>query len=104
MQPVAKLNPNDGGSKTYIPKNFYRTGGSKMYIPKNFYTRTTYITLLSEKFGGRAPLPAPYILRPCMQPFMFPVFYPCFLLQLIATKVHISKPQIRNSSSENNHL
>ncbi|KAJ0519958.1 hypothetical protein HanIR_Chr10g0454101 [Helianthus annuus] len=41
-----------GGSKTYIPKNFYRTGGSKTYIPKNFYTKTTYITLLSEKFGG----------------------------------------------------
>ncbi|MFS7982991.1 hypothetical protein Hanom_Chr11g00969281 [Helianthus anomalus] len=53
-----------GGSKTYIPKNFYRTGGSKTYIPKNFYTKTTYITLLSEKFGGRATPPAPSILRP----------------------------------------
>ncbi|MFS7928506.1 hypothetical protein Hanom_Chr04g00321571 [Helianthus anomalus] len=41
----------EGGSKTYIPKNFYRTGESK-YIPKNFYTKTLYITLLSEKFGG----------------------------------------------------
>ncbi|MFS7916348.1 hypothetical protein Hanom_Chr02g00176071 [Helianthus anomalus] len=40
------------GSETYIPKNFYRTGGSKTYIPKNFYTKTTYITLLAEKFGG----------------------------------------------------
>ncbi|MFS7957495.1 hypothetical protein Hanom_Chr07g00667011 [Helianthus anomalus] len=28
------------------------TEGSKTYIPKNFYTKTTYITLLSEKFGG----------------------------------------------------
>ncbi|MFS7937191.1 hypothetical protein Hanom_Chr05g00424731 [Helianthus anomalus] len=52
------------GSKTYIPKNFYRTGGSKTYIPKNFYTKTTYITLLAEKFGGRAPLPAPSKHRP----------------------------------------
>ncbi|MFS7898008.1 putative oxidoreductase [Helianthus anomalus] len=51
-----------GGSKTYISKNFYRTGGSKMYIPKNFYTKTTYITLLSEKFEGGPP--APSILRP----------------------------------------
>ncbi|MFS8008486.1 hypothetical protein Hanom_Chr14g01273331 [Helianthus anomalus] len=41
-----------GGSKTYIPKNFYRTGGSKTSIPKNFYTKTTCTTLLSEKFGG----------------------------------------------------
>ncbi|MFS8006153.1 hypothetical protein Hanom_Chr14g01245921 [Helianthus anomalus] len=35
---VAKLDPNDGGSKTYLPKNFY--------------TKTTYITLMSENFGG----------------------------------------------------
>ncbi|MFS8018325.1 hypothetical protein Hanom_Chr15g01390751 [Helianthus anomalus] len=48
----------------YIPKKFYRTGGSKTYIPKNFYTRTTYITLLSEKFGGSGG-PTPYILHPC---------------------------------------
>ncbi|MFS8033519.1 hypothetical protein Hanom_Chr17g01570521 [Helianthus anomalus] len=52
---VAKLDPNDGGSKTYIPKNFYRTGGSKTYIPKNFYTKITYIKLLSEKFGVCPP-------------------------------------------------
>ncbi|MFS7949311.1 hypothetical protein Hanom_Chr06g00570041 [Helianthus anomalus] len=62
---VVKLDHENGGSKTYIPKNFYRTGGSKTYTPKNFYTKTTYITLLSEKFGGRAPLPAPLKLRPC---------------------------------------
>ncbi|MFS7906383.1 hypothetical protein Hanom_Chr01g00058581 [Helianthus anomalus] len=55
-----------GGLKTYILKNFYRTGGSKAYIPKNFYTKTTYIALLSEKFGGWAPLPAPLKLRPCL--------------------------------------
>ncbi|MFS7910443.1 hypothetical protein Hanom_Chr02g00106411 [Helianthus anomalus] len=42
------------GSETYILKNFYRTGGSKTYMPKNFYTKTTYITLLGEKFGGGA--------------------------------------------------
>ncbi|MFS7995080.1 hypothetical protein Hanom_Chr12g01113851 [Helianthus anomalus] len=41
-----------GGLETYIPKNFYRTRGSKTHIPKNFYMKTTYITLLSEKFGG----------------------------------------------------
>ncbi|MFS7994198.1 hypothetical protein Hanom_Chr12g01103041 [Helianthus anomalus] len=48
-----------GGSKTYIPKNFYRTGGSKTYIPKNFFTKTPYITLLSEKFGGSGAPPGP---------------------------------------------
>ncbi|MFS8008974.1 hypothetical protein Hanom_Chr14g01279181 [Helianthus anomalus] len=37
--------------------------GSKTYIPKNFYTKTTYITLLSEKFGGQAP-PSPLIAAP----------------------------------------
>ncbi|MFS8007588.1 hypothetical protein Hanom_Chr14g01262771 [Helianthus anomalus] len=58
---VTKLDPNNGGSKTYIPKNFYRTGGSKTYIPKNFYTRTTYITLSSEKFGGSGAPPRPLI-------------------------------------------
>ncbi|MFS7949648.1 hypothetical protein Hanom_Chr06g00574091 [Helianthus anomalus] len=45
-----------GGRKRIYPKKFYRTEGSKTYIPKNFYTKTTYITLLSETFGGRAPL------------------------------------------------
>ncbi|MFS7989777.1 hypothetical protein Hanom_Chr11g01050851 [Helianthus anomalus] len=58
VRAVAKLDPNDagegGGLKTYVPKIFYRTRGSKTYIQKNFYTKTTYITLLSEKFG--APL------------------------------------------------
>ncbi|MFS7989846.1 hypothetical protein Hanom_Chr11g01051651 [Helianthus anomalus] len=53
-----------GGSKTYIPKNFYRTGGSKTYIPKNFYTKTTYITLLSEKFGGSGAPPGPLKASP----------------------------------------
>ncbi|MFS7911552.1 hypothetical protein Hanom_Chr02g00119521 [Helianthus anomalus] len=57
-------------SKTYILKKFYRTGRSKTYIPKNFYTKTTYISLLSEKFRGSGapppppPLRAPSILRP----------------------------------------
>ncbi|MFS7927423.1 hypothetical protein Hanom_Chr04g00308891 [Helianthus anomalus] len=49
---VGKLDPNWGD------------GGLKTYIPKNFYTKTTYITLLSEKFRGRAT-PAPFILCPC---------------------------------------
>ncbi|MFS8026172.1 hypothetical protein Hanom_Chr16g01483771 [Helianthus anomalus] len=49
---MAKLEVLLGGSKTHIPKNFYRTGGSNTYIPKNFYTKTTCTTLLSEKFRG----------------------------------------------------
>ncbi|MFS7918351.1 hypothetical protein Hanom_Chr03g00199991 [Helianthus anomalus] len=57
-----------GGSKTYIPKKFYRTGGSKTYIPKNFYTKTTYITLLSEKFGGSGALPRPFYTSPMRLP------------------------------------
>ncbi|MFS8021254.1 hypothetical protein Hanom_Chr16g01425291 [Helianthus anomalus] len=48
------------GSKTYIPKKFYRNGGSKTYIPQNFYTKATYITLLSEKFGGSGAPPGPF--------------------------------------------
>ncbi|MFS7924489.1 hypothetical protein Hanom_Chr03g00273141 [Helianthus anomalus] len=52
------------GSKTYIPKKFYRTGGSKTYIPKNFYTKTTYITLLAEKFGRSGAPPGPFKASP----------------------------------------
>ncbi|MFS7959524.1 hypothetical protein Hanom_Chr08g00692121 [Helianthus anomalus] len=62
---MAKLEIFKGwGSKMYIPKSFYRTGGSKTYIPKIFYTKTTYITLLAEKFGGSNALPAPSKHRP----------------------------------------
>ncbi|MFS7904164.1 hypothetical protein Hanom_Chr01g00032771 [Helianthus anomalus] len=43
--PVAKLDHENGGSKTYIPKNFY--------------TKTTYIILLSEKFRGSGAPPGP---------------------------------------------
>ncbi|MFS7989570.1 hypothetical protein Hanom_Chr11g01048501 [Helianthus anomalus] len=57
-----------GGSKTYISKNFYRAGGSKTYIPKNFYTKTTYITLLSEKFGGSGAPPRPFYPSPMPMP------------------------------------
>ncbi|MFS7923074.1 hypothetical protein Hanom_Chr03g00256531 [Helianthus anomalus] len=53
-----------GGSKTYIQKKLYRTGGSKTYIPKNFYTKTTYITLISEKFGGSGAPPHPFYPSP----------------------------------------
>ncbi|MFS7923008.1 hypothetical protein Hanom_Chr03g00255761 [Helianthus anomalus] len=62
---VAKLEIFYGGSKTYIPKNFYRTGGSKTYIPKKFlYENYIYITLLAEKIGrSGAPL-APSKHRP----------------------------------------
>ncbi|MFS7901653.1 hypothetical protein Hanom_Chr01g00002191 [Helianthus anomalus] len=55
-----------GGSKTYIPKIFYTTGGSKTYIPKNFYTKTTYITLLAEKFGGSGAPPGPFKASPLL--------------------------------------
>ncbi|MFS8016217.1 hypothetical protein Hanom_Chr15g01365891 [Helianthus anomalus] len=47
-----------------IPKNFLRTRGSKTYIPKNFYTKTTYITLLAEKFGGSGAPPGPFKASP----------------------------------------
>ncbi|MFS7907737.1 hypothetical protein Hanom_Chr01g00074841 [Helianthus anomalus] len=53
-----------GGSKTCILKNFYRIGGSKTYIPKNFYTKTTYITLLSEKFRGSGAPSRPFYTSP----------------------------------------
>ncbi|MFS7984396.1 hypothetical protein Hanom_Chr11g00985971 [Helianthus anomalus] len=63
---VAKLEIFYGGSKTYIPKNFYRTGGSKTCIPKNFYMKTTYITLLAEKFGGSGAPPGPFKASPLL--------------------------------------
>ncbi|MFS8015077.1 hypothetical protein Hanom_Chr15g01352141 [Helianthus anomalus] len=56
-----------GGSKTYIPKKFYRTGGSKTYIPKNFYTKTTNITLLSEKFGESGAPPRLFYTSPLVK-------------------------------------
>ncbi|MFS8010750.1 hypothetical protein Hanom_Chr14g01300661 [Helianthus anomalus] len=56
---MTKLEISDGGSKTYIFKTFYRARESKTYIPKIFYTKSTYITLLSEKFGGRKYPPPP---------------------------------------------
>ncbi|KAJ0807004.1 putative rossmann-like alpha/beta/alpha sandwich protein [Helianthus annuus] len=43
---------------------FPNSGGAKTYIPKNFYTKVLFITLRVEKFGGRAPPPAPRKLRP----------------------------------------
>ncbi|MFS7987854.1 hypothetical protein Hanom_Chr11g01027731 [Helianthus anomalus] len=61
---VAKLDLFERGSKTYIPKNFYRTGGLKTYIPKHLYTKTTYIILLSEKFGGSGAPPGTFKASP----------------------------------------
>ncbi|MFS7951385.1 hypothetical protein Hanom_Chr07g00594521 [Helianthus anomalus] len=61
---MAKLEVFVGGSKTYIPKNFYRIGGSKTYISKNFCTKTTCTTLLSEKFGGAGAPPGPLNATP----------------------------------------
>ncbi|MFS7958746.1 hypothetical protein Hanom_Chr08g00682351 [Helianthus anomalus] len=60
-----------GGSEVTEPKNsiqvkrkIYKTGGSKTYIPKKFYTKRTYITLLSEKFGGSGAPPGPLKATP----------------------------------------
>ncbi|MFS7933744.1 hypothetical protein Hanom_Chr04g00383401 [Helianthus anomalus] len=46
-----------GGRKRIYQKNSIEPGGQKYTYPKNFYTKTTYITQLIEKFGGRAPFP-----------------------------------------------
>ncbi|MFS7958260.1 hypothetical protein Hanom_Chr07g00676121 [Helianthus anomalus] len=44
----------------YIPKKIIKQGGSKMYIPKNFYMKTICSPLLSEKLRGVGrPLPPP---------------------------------------------
>ncbi|MFS7958684.1 hypothetical protein Hanom_Chr07g00681661 [Helianthus anomalus] len=51
---MAKLEISNRGAEVTEPKNFYKTGGSKKYIPKNLYTKTTYSSLLSEKFRGLA--------------------------------------------------
>ncbi|MFS7921489.1 hypothetical protein Hanom_Chr03g00237351 [Helianthus anomalus] len=53
-----------GGSENVYTQNFYRTGGSKTYTPKNFQAKTTYITLLSEKFGGSGAPPGPFKASP----------------------------------------
>ncbi|KAJ0873584.1 hypothetical protein HanPSC8_Chr11g0454131 [Helianthus annuus] len=44
---------------------FSQFRGAKTYIPKNFYTKVLFIALRVEKFGGRAPPPAPRKLRSC---------------------------------------
>ncbi|MFS7896431.1 hypothetical protein Hanom_Chr00s004772g01724981 [Helianthus anomalus] len=51
FQLVVKLKISNQGTEVTGPKNIYKTGGSKTYLPKNFYTKTTYSPLLSEKFG-----------------------------------------------------
>ncbi|MFS7934429.1 hypothetical protein Hanom_Chr05g00391471 [Helianthus anomalus] len=56
-----KISIEPGGRKRIYPKKFYRTWGSKTYIPKNFYAKTTYITLLSEKFAHPPPPPRPLL-------------------------------------------
>ncbi|KAJ0582439.1 hypothetical protein HanHA300_Chr04g0152261 [Helianthus annuus] len=38
-----------------------------MYIPKNFYPKTTYITRLSEKFGGSGAPPSPLKAAPMVE-------------------------------------
>ncbi|MFS7961423.1 hypothetical protein Hanom_Chr08g00714851 [Helianthus anomalus] len=48
--------------KLYL--KYYKTGGSKTYISKKFYTKRTYITLLSEKFGGSGAPPGPFKATP----------------------------------------
>ncbi|MFS7981020.1 hypothetical protein Hanom_Chr10g00946001 [Helianthus anomalus] len=70
-EPVAKLENfhrgvgNHRTKKLYISKKkLYKTGGSKTYIPKKFYMKRTYITLLSEKFGGSGAPPGPLKATP----------------------------------------
>ncbi|MFS7957948.1 hypothetical protein Hanom_Chr07g00672501 [Helianthus anomalus] len=53
-----------GGRKRIYPKNSVELGGSKTYIPKKNYTKTTYITLLSEKFGGSDAPSRPFYTSP----------------------------------------
>ncbi|MFS8000530.1 putative phosphodiesterase I [Helianthus anomalus] len=60
---MAKLDPNYGGSKTYILKSLHKTGGVENVYTQKFYTKTTYITLLSEKFGGSGA-PGPFYTSP----------------------------------------
>ncbi|MFS8030956.1 hypothetical protein Hanom_Chr17g01540111 [Helianthus anomalus] len=43
------------------------TRGLKTYIPKNFYTKTTYITLLSEKFWGSGAPSRPFYTSPVIE-------------------------------------
>ncbi|MFS8005747.1 hypothetical protein Hanom_Chr13g01240961 [Helianthus anomalus] len=70
-----RLTRMTGVSKMYIPKIFYRTGGLTTYIPKNFYTKTTYITLLYEKFEGSGAPPRPFYTSPmCMQKYNLTVY------------------------------
>ncbi|MFS7991099.1 hypothetical protein Hanom_Chr12g01066821 [Helianthus anomalus] len=61
---MAKLEISDLWVEDVYIKNFYKTGGSKTYIPKNFYTKTTYSPLLSEKFGGSATPSCPHKATP----------------------------------------
>ncbi|MFS7928775.1 hypothetical protein Hanom_Chr04g00324701 [Helianthus anomalus] len=65
-KPVAKLEISDLGVEDVYTKKFYKTGGggSKTYIPKNFYTKTTYSPLLSGKFRGSAVLSRPHKATP----------------------------------------
>ncbi|MFS7934349.1 hypothetical protein Hanom_Chr05g00390571 [Helianthus anomalus] len=60
------LKISTGGSEVTGPKSIYlkiiyKIGGSKTYIPKKIYTKRTYITLLSEKFGGSGVPSGPFI-------------------------------------------
>ncbi|MFS7898585.1 putative phosphodiesterase metallo-dependent phosphatase [Helianthus anomalus] len=45
-------------------RSLTRMTGSKTYVPKNFYTKTKYITLLIEKFGGSGAPPRPFYTSP----------------------------------------
>ncbi|MFS7945205.1 hypothetical protein Hanom_Chr15g01395271 [Helianthus anomalus] len=51
----------------YIPKNFYRTGGSKTYIPKNFFTKTTYLILTTVRKSSRVEPPRHFKAAPMSQ-------------------------------------
>ncbi|MFS8000738.1 hypothetical protein Hanom_Chr12g01181911 [Helianthus anomalus] len=51
--------PTEQKRKTVAKLDHENGGGGGAYIPKKFYTKTTYITLLSEKFGGSGVPPGP---------------------------------------------
>ncbi|KAF5801382.1 hypothetical protein HanXRQr2_Chr06g0247491 [Helianthus annuus] len=65
---VAKLDPNDGGSKTYTPKNFYRTGGvENVYAQKFLYENYIYNTTERKVQGVGHPSPPLLYFAPAVK-------------------------------------
>ncbi|MFS7930247.1 hypothetical protein Hanom_Chr04g00341881 [Helianthus anomalus] len=61
---MAKLEIFDRSPYLKLYLKNYKTGGSKTYISKKYYMKRTYITLLSEKFGGSDASPGPFKATP----------------------------------------